>query len=260
MDNRRDDRSQLREIWFESKGRVLFACEQGAGTPLVFLHGGLADHRAALQRVGPLAAAHRLVTPDMRGSGRSHFAGELSWDLLADDLAALLGHLELDGAIVGGTSMGSGAALRFALRHPQLTRGLLLHAPVYAGGALGLNPAQRAAMAAMNEHGKRARLVGMEALRPLFERLPEAVRERALAMMLSFDPASVAATTRFLASGRQPFEELSELSAVAAKTLLVCDDDPEHPAELCRLYAAQLPDCTAINGLTTLTASFAMFG
>lgn len=67
-----------REIWFESNDGVrLFAHEAGADGPaILFVHGGLADHRAALFRVGALATSHRLVLPDLRGSGRSIHAGE----------------------------------------------------------------------------------------------------------------------------------------------------------------------------------------
>src|SRR5688572_15649936 len=90
------DARSPREIQFECDGTRLFAVETGQGPPVVFIHGGLADHRAALFRLAPLAATHRLITPDLRGSGRSHYGGELSWDRLADDLAALLTHLEIE--------------------------------------------------------------------------------------------------------------------------------------------------------------------
>jgi hypothetical protein len=54
----------------------------------------------------------RVITPDLRASGRSFHHGPLSWDLLADDIAALARHLDLAHAAVGGASFGSGVALR----------------------------------------------------------------------------------------------------------------------------------------------------
>ncbi|MEO7036798.1 MAG: alpha/beta hydrolase [Polyangiaceae bacterium] len=132
---------QKREFWFEADGARLFAVEVGDGHPVVFVHGGLADHRAALFGVGQLAGTHRIVTPDVRGSGRSVYAGDLSWDRLADDLAALLKHLGTERAVVGGTSTGSAVALRFALRHPRLLQGLILMSPIYPGADRPLSEA-----------------------------------------------------------------------------------------------------------------------
>lgn len=234
--------SPLHEISYESAGTRLFAVERGRGEPIVFLHGGLADHQASWFRMGALAASHRLITPDVRGAGRSRHAGELCWDLLADDVVALLRHLGLERAIVGGVSAGSGVALRVALRHPGYVRALLLVSPVFAGAAnASLMQASRSAMARMDAAGQRAPTEGIEAILPLFEPLPPPIREVALAMARRFDPASVAATTRFLASGALPFEHLDELAALSMPAVVVPGTDPEHPAEVAELYARTLP-------------------
>ena len=238
---------ESRPVWFERAGSRLFAIDKGHGLPVLFFHGGLADPRASLFHVGGLAAAHRVVMPDLRGSGRSIHAGDLSWDLLADDAAALLDHLGIERAVVGGVSAGSAVALRFALRHPARALGLLLKSPVYAGGDRQLTEAQRAAFRAMEALGRRVLEEGIDVLCPLYERLPEAIREAALEMMRGFDPASVAATTRFLASAVQPFQTLSELGAIAAPALLVPGTDPEHPAEVCALYARYLRRATTAD-------------
>jgi 3-oxoadipate enol-lactonase len=237
--------------WFESNGTRLFALDIGEGQPIVFLHGGLADHRAALFRVGALATSHRLLTPDLRGSGRSKYAGRLSWDQFADDIVALLVHLGIERAVVGGTSMGSAAALRFGLRHPRRTAGLLLMSPVYPGEDRGLTEAQSTAMHRMNEAGQRARDEGVETLRPLFERLPPPIRNVAIAMMLSFDAASVATTTRFLASSAQPIGSVNELAAIDVPVMVVPGIDAEHPAEVAELYAHHLRNPVVIDAAST---------
>jgi 3-oxoadipate enol-lactonase len=235
-----EDTAAEREIWFESHGTRLYAVEIGQGRPVVFLHGGLADHRAALFRVAALARSYRILAPDLRGSGRSLHAGTLSWDQLADDVAVLLSHLGIERAIVGGVSAGSAVALRFALRHPRRALGLVLMAPVYAGRERGLTEAQVAAFGVMEQAGRQALARGVEALRPLYAALPPAIRERAIAMMLGFDAPSVAATTRFLASGEQPFGAARELASIEPPALLVPGSDAEHPAEVCALYAEHL--------------------
>jgi pimeloyl-ACP methyl ester carboxylesterase len=222
-------------IWFESDGARL-----GAGRPIVFLHGGLADHRAALFRAGGVASSRRLVAPDLRGSGRSIYSGTLSWDQLADDVRALLDHLGLECAVVGGTSMGSGVAVRFGLRHPDRAAALVLMSPLYPGEDRPLSEAADAAMRVMGEAGERVLAQGPSALRPLFEPLPEPVRSVALEMMAGFDAASVAATTRFLASKAQPMASARELASISVPVMIIPGTDPQHPAEIAELYAAHV--------------------
>lgn len=235
--------------WFTSAGTRLFFLDlgEGQGPPIAFLHGGLADHRAALFRVGAAASSRRLLLPDLRGSGRSIYAGELSWDQFADDLLALLASQGIARAVISGTSMGSAVALRFALRHPAHTAGLLLMSPLYPGADEPLPPAVSAAFRAMAEAGERALKEGIDALRPLFEALPSPIRDVALAMMRGFDPASVAATTRFLASSSQPFDSAFDLSAIDAPVLLIPGADPQHPPEIAALYARHLRHVTVID-------------
>lgn len=247
-----DSNETLHEIWYQSAGTRLFAVERGRGRPVVFLHGGLADHQASWFRAGSIAASHRLITPDVRGAGRSVYAERLSWDMLADDVAALLDHLELDRAIVGGVSAGSAVALRFALRHPSRVTALLLVSPVYAGEAAGLRPAQRVAFDRMHAAGQRARTEGIEAIVPLFEALPPQIRDVALAMVRGFDPGSVAATTDLLASGAQPFEHLSALAGLRMPTAIVPGTDPEHPAEVAERYAETIPGSVLVESTAEL--------
>lgn len=231
------------EIWFEAAGTRLFVTERGEGLPFVFLHGGLADHRASLFRVGDLASSYRLITPDVRGAGRSREHGDLSWDLLANDVGCLLDHLGLERAAVGGISAGATIALKFARSHPHRALALILVWPAYAGSEIGLVEAQRSALCAMDAAARKAVAVGIEALYPLFRTLPARVRETALGIVGSFDPASVAATCRFLATGAQPFERMSDLTGLSVPTLVVPGLDPEHPAEIAMQYARAIPHC-----------------
>jgi pimeloyl-ACP methyl ester carboxylesterase len=231
------------EIGFEHDGVRLFAIERGEGVPVILLHGGLATHVACRPFAEPLAARFRVITPDLRGSGRSHHAGPLSWDVLADDVAALARHLGVARAVIGGVSFGAGCAVRVALRHPTLAAALVLLTPAFGGADVGLTAAQQAAMAAMDAAGRRAVAEGVQVLHPLFDALPASVRERARVMVDAFDAASVATTTAFMASGAQPFATAAELHAITAPTLLVPGTDPTHPAEIADVYRRSLPRC-----------------
>lgn len=241
--------SETREHYVPAAdGTRLFAVERGSGRPLVLLHGGLATHAACWLFAAPLASRFRIITPDLRGSGRSRFADPLSWDVLADDVAALLRHLELPTAAIGGISFGAGCAVRVALRHPAIVSSLLVLHPAYGGAELGLSPAQQAAMAAMDAAGSRAPVEGTGVLLPLFDALPDDIRARARALVATYDPPSVATSTRFMASGAQPFAHPSELAAIAAPTLVVPGIDPYHPSEVADVYRAHVRSCRVLDG------------
>jgi 3-oxoadipate enol-lactonase len=231
----------LREHWLERDGVRLFVAETGEGTPIVLLHGGLANHLSCWLYAAPLASRFRVITPDLRGAGRSHFVHALTWDAIADDLAAIVRGLGLPRVVVGGSSLGAAAAVAFALRHPDLVGALLVLSPAYGGGELGLTPTQEAAMSAMDAAGRRAPGEGIDVMFPLFDSLPPEIRERARRVVATFDPASVAATTAFMASGAQPFQRGEELRAIAVPALVVPGADPTHPREVADVLAAQLP-------------------
>jgi 3-oxoadipate enol-lactonase len=110
------------ESWYDADGVRLYAVEEGCGHVVVMLHGGGGDHRACLPFVAPLSRHYRVIAPDLRSSGRSWCADPLSWDRLADDVRALLDHVRAGRAVVGGMSMGTGVALRFAPGFPNARR------------------------------------------------------------------------------------------------------------------------------------------
>jgi len=240
----------MREVWFESEGVRLFAVEDGDGRVIVMLHGGMANHLAALPLIAPLSLRRRVIAPDLRGSGRSWSGGLLTFDQLAGDVEALLDHIGVDRAVVGGVSGGSGVALRFALRRPGRIAGLVVVRPVYAGEELGYTEEQKTTFAMMDAVASRALDDGVQVLRPLYENLPQHMREKALAMLEEFDAASVVATSRFIASGAQPFASAAELRSLRIPTLMVRGDDPVHPAEVSDLYAANIPNCTVAPAAT----------
>jgi len=233
------------EIWLERPGVRLYATTTGTDTQraVILVHGGLATHAACRLFSGPLETSFRVITPDLRGAGKSVYRDNLSWDALADDVAALAASLGVLRAVVGGVSFGAGCAVNVALRHAALVEHLVLLHPAYGGAELGLCEAQRAAMAAMDEAGRRAPAEGMSVLFPLLARLPAEVQARARTVMASYDPGSVAATTRFMASGAQPFERGEQLQALAMPVLVVPGIDPQHPAAVADVFAKHVSTC-----------------
>ena len=249
----------MRELWYECDGVRLFAVEDGEGPVIVMLHGAMANHQAALPPVASLSSRYRVVAPDIRGSGKSIYGGSLSFNRLAADIEILLDKLAVDRAFVGGVSSGTGVALRFAMRRPDRTFGLILITPVYAGEENGYSDQQMATFTGMNALASRAVEEGVQVLRPMYANLPSQIREKAIAIVEGFDPASIVATSHFIASGAQPFNSTTELRSIQPPTLLVRGDDALHPSEVSDLYVSNIPRCSEVSPHADLAASIGEF-
>ena len=97
------------------------------GLPVVLSHGFLQDSDLFSPQFESLGKRHRVITWDQRGHGRTESTTDpfTLWDS-ADDLAALLDHLGIGRAVVGGMSQGGLISLRFALKNPERIAGLIL--------------------------------------------------------------------------------------------------------------------------------------
>jgi pimeloyl-ACP methyl ester carboxylesterase len=107
----------------------------GEGDRVLILVHGLLMNRRMYERLGPEMAArgNRVVCVDLLGHGRSDRPDDprlYSMTAFADQLDALLDHLELERAVIGGTSLGANVGLEFAAWHPERVRGLLVEMPV----------------------------------------------------------------------------------------------------------------------------------
>jgi pimeloyl-ACP methyl ester carboxylesterase len=111
--------------------------EVGDGPPLVLLHGALVSTGPAwagsavafVDCMHTLGKHFRVVAPDTRGSGATvHPGGPATFDVLADDVAALVDILELDRPMIAGFSEGGATATYVALRHPDIVRAVVNHA------------------------------------------------------------------------------------------------------------------------------------
>ena len=109
---------------------IHYACLGERGPWIALSPGG----RAAMKGVQAFAermasAGYRVLLHDRRNCGLSDLVlsgDESEYDIWADDLAALLAHLGIQKAIVGGNSSGCRMSVRFAIRHPNFVNALLL--------------------------------------------------------------------------------------------------------------------------------------
>jgi 3-oxoadipate enol-lactonase len=99
----------------------------GRGPAVVLLHGFPFNRSMWAEQREALAAAYRVITPDLRGMGETTVAGgPATMEEMAHDVAALMDKLGVGRAAVGGLSMGGYVALAFYRRHRLRTRALIL--------------------------------------------------------------------------------------------------------------------------------------
>jgi pimeloyl-ACP methyl ester carboxylesterase len=90
----------------------------GHGSPVIFLHGGLANTDYWGNQVPEIAVRHTVILMDSRGHGRStRDARPYGYDLMADDVVALMDRLEIPKADIVGWSDGGILGIDLAMRH-----------------------------------------------------------------------------------------------------------------------------------------------
>jgi pimeloyl-ACP methyl ester carboxylesterase len=111
----------------EVNGLRMYYEVHGAGRPLVLLHGAYMTVDAMGSILPGLAEIRRVIVPEMQGHGRTaDIDRPITYEGMADDVAALLRYLGIEEADVFGYSMGGGVALQLAIHHPGSVRKLVV--------------------------------------------------------------------------------------------------------------------------------------
>jgi pimeloyl-ACP methyl ester carboxylesterase len=109
--------------------------------PLILLHGLLLSQEMHRPLAEDLAArGNRVITLDLLGHGHSDRPRDMwnySMPIYGKQVVALMDHLEIEQAVVMGTSLGANAALEVAAGSPERLRGLVIEMPVLDNGLLG---------------------------------------------------------------------------------------------------------------------------
>jgi pimeloyl-ACP methyl ester carboxylesterase len=219
---------------------------------LVLVHGLLMNRRM----YGPLAPwlaerGNRVVCVDLLGHGRSDRPEDLrlyTMPLFARQVAALLDHLEVPSAVVGGTSLGANVALEFAVHHPERARGLFVEMPVLDNAL----PAVAGAFAPV--------LLGLRFGRPAFEvvsRLTSLVPRTNFLIDVGLDwvrqrPGPSGAVLEGLLLGETaPHRE--QRMAIEQPTLIVGHPrDPLHPFSDSGMLAEELANARLVEASSVL--------
>jgi len=112
-------------------GMSMYYEVSGSGAPLVVLHGAYMNIPDMGPIIAKLARTHRVYAPELQGHGRTtDIDRPITYENLADDVAAFMSAMGLQKADVFGYSMGALVGLQLAIRQPTKVNKL-----VFAGGA-----------------------------------------------------------------------------------------------------------------------------
>lgn len=116
-----------------ANGLKMYYEVRGEGEPVIVLHGAYMTVDAMAGIVSELAKTRRVIAVELQGHGRTADAQRpITYEQMADDVAALVEHLGLETTDVFGFSMGSGVAVQLAVRHPEVVRRMVVASVSYS--------------------------------------------------------------------------------------------------------------------------------
>lgn len=213
-----------------------------AALPLVLIHGHPFDHTMWTPQIAAFSSRRRVIAPDLRGYGASPvIPGVTPLATFAEDIAALLDHLEVDRFILAGLSMGGQIAMECYRLFPERIRGLVL-ADTFPSAE---TPEGRKARAAMADRLVREGMAGYadEVLYKMVAPYADAeVAAHVHRMMTATPPEGAAAALRGRAE-RPDYRDL--LTRVTVPALVVVGaDDAYTPVPDAEAMHAALPHST----------------
>jgi 3-oxoadipate enol-lactonase len=221
--------------------------EYGAGPAVVLIHGlGGTGIDIWKKIAADLATEFRIVTYDLRGSGRSDVVhGPYTVEQLASDLDAVVDGLALESVALVGHSLGGVIALEYAASHPNGIRAI-----IGVGAVPGIAAERREVL---RQRGERVAVEGMAAvaedvaasgLAPSFrEAHPEEYQEL-VSLLASNQPEGYAAQCEALFT----MTTSDRLDRVTAPVLLVCGElDMASPPTLNHENASRLPNASVVE-------------
>ncbi len=189
----------------------------GSGEPLILLHGGVVGITIFGPNLAALSEKRKVIAVEMQGHGHTaDIDRPLSFEVMADDIAALMKYLGIEKADVMGYSLGGGVALQTAIQHRESVRKLVVVSEPFKRD--GWYPEVLAAMAQMGP----AAAEGMKQS-PLYKLYPNvnwAVLFTKLSDLL-----------------RKDYDWSTEVAAIKAPTMIVfADADAVRPAHIVEFF------------------------
>lgn len=111
--------------YYDIRGMKMYCEVYGEGQPLLIIHGNGGSIKDFSNNIPYFSKKYKVIIADSRAQGKSADAKDsLSYEMMADDYAALLTELKVDSANVIGWSDGGINGLLLAMRHPEKVKKL----------------------------------------------------------------------------------------------------------------------------------------
>lgn len=224
--------------------------EEGAGPPIVLVHGLANSVITWRKNVEPLARSFRVIALDLPGHGLSDMP-KIRFDLPtgAAFLASFLDEMGVDRAHLVGNSMGGAVVLELALARPERTASLTLADSAGLGREIAL-VLRLGSLPLLGEYARRPTLKGVRNLVRWLVYDPSLADEDELPLRLSYlkREGSAQALLRFLRTGVGLFGQRpgtrrdAILSSLSMPTLIVWGaQDPLFPTAQAQRAAHAIP-------------------
>ena len=235
---------------FSYQGQRLAYAVHGEGPrPTILMPGLLLPQQMQFPLARQLARrGNRVVTFDPLGHGASDRPRDMwrySMSEFAAQAIALLDHLELEQAIVGGTSLGANVTLEVAARAPERLRGMLLEMPVLDNAIPACAAAFTPLLFALTLGEPVLRAVAAAAKRVPRQRMP-------LPAQLGLDwwaqdPRPSAAVLQGILFGRTAPHRSERMTFAAPALVIGHPRDPVHPFSDADMLARELPNARLLD-------------
>ena len=205
----------------------------GRGPAILLSHGYSATGRMWTPQRPALEPHYRVITWDMRGHGQTQSpddAAQYSEALTVADMRALLAHVGVERAVVGGLSLGGYMSLGFYRRHPEMVRALVIcdSGPGYR------NPEARAAWnQRAHERARELETRGLDALTSSSREMREALRHHRSAQGLAHAARGMLA--------QEDAAIIDSLPAIGVPTLIILGDRDTAFVAPCEYMAKKIP-------------------
>lgn len=205
----------------------------GNGGPVLLSHGYSATRRMWDGQHRALEDRYQVISWSMRGHGQTESPADpskYSADLTVADMAALLRHLGVQRAVIGGLSLGGVASLGFYMEHPEMTRALVIcdSGPGYRNAEARAAWNQRA-----QERAAELEARGLDALSGRSREMREAMGEHRSAQGLAHAARGMLA--------QEGSRLIDGLPSVKVPTLIIVGDKDQPFLVPCEYMAKKIP-------------------
>src|ERR1700733_7828039 len=226
-----------------ARGRTARSSQAGS-RPLILVHGLLLSQQMHRPLAEDLAArGNRVITVDLLGHGESDRPRDMwrySMRFFGDQLVALMDDLQIDEAVVMGTSLGANTALNVALTAPDRLRGMIIEMPGLENALLWSALAFTPLLAALTFGERGMKLVGRGARAVPRRLLPH--YGNVMLDLVRQEPGPSAAVLQGLFFGRIAPHRNDRRKFETPALILGHHRDPVHPFSDAGMLAEELPN------------------